>query len=117
MASSSPKWILTAVLVIGITETVSTAQLQVTTDFYDSTCPQAASIVQKKVDAFVEANRGLAASLMRLHFHDSFVRYFWGGSMGLPPLHMKSTAAYLNREIISPSLSKPWPKSDSIPKT
>ncbi|OAE19791.1 hypothetical protein AXG93_2774s1010 [Marchantia polymorpha subsp. ruderalis] len=50
------------------------AEAQLSTSFYDSTCPHAASIVQAKVDAFVESDRGLAAALMRLHFHDCFVR-------------------------------------------
>ncbi|BBN11304.1 peroxidase [Marchantia polymorpha subsp. ruderalis] len=50
------------------------AEAQLSTSYYDSTCPQAASIVQAKVDAFVESDRGLAAALMRLHFHDCFVR-------------------------------------------
>ncbi|KAG6551154.1 hypothetical protein Mapa_007389 [Marchantia paleacea] len=45
-----------------------------TTDFYDQSCPQALSIVQRKVDEFIEADRGLAGALLRLHFHDCFVR-------------------------------------------
>ncbi|KAG6545811.1 hypothetical protein Mapa_012772 [Marchantia paleacea] len=66
------RWMLAAILAVVLAAVVSEAQLS--TDFYDSTCPQAASIVKQKVDAFVEADRGLAAALMRLHFHDCFVR-------------------------------------------
>lgn len=61
-------------LVLAVAVVVSDAQLQLSETFYDATCPQAASIVQQKVNAFVDADRGLAAALMRLHFHDCFVR-------------------------------------------
>lgn len=61
-------------LVLAVAVVVSDAQLQLSESFYDATCPQAASIVQQKVNAFVDADRGLAAALMRLHFHDCFVR-------------------------------------------
>ncbi|BBN12084.1 peroxidase [Marchantia polymorpha subsp. ruderalis] len=50
------------------------ADAQLSPGFYHWTCPHAASVVKAKVDAFVEADRGLAADLMRLHFHDCFVR-------------------------------------------
>lgn len=66
------RWMLAAILAVVVAAKFSEAQL--TTDFYDSSCPQAASIVKQKVDAIVDADRGLAAALMRLHFHDCFVR-------------------------------------------
>lgn len=72
MASTSPRSLLLLVLAVAVV--VSDAQLQLSETFYDATCPQAASIVQQKVNAFVDADRGLAAALMRLHFHDCFVR-------------------------------------------
>ncbi|OAE33798.1 hypothetical protein AXG93_4519s1080 [Marchantia polymorpha subsp. ruderalis] len=72
MASTSLRSVLLIVLAVAVA--VSDAQLQLSETFYDATCPQAASIVQQKVNAFVDADRGLAAALMRLHFHDCFVR-------------------------------------------
>ncbi|BBN03567.1 peroxidase [Marchantia polymorpha subsp. ruderalis] len=71
MATSCYQWFLwtATILLIAVV-----SQGQLTTDFYDSTCPQAATIVKQKVDEIVDADKGMAAGLMRLHFHDCFVR-------------------------------------------
>lgn len=42
--------------------------------FYESSCSNAESIVQSAVQAAVSADRTIAASLIRLHFHDCFVQ-------------------------------------------
>lgn len=42
--------------------------------YYLNKCPQAEGIIQQKVKAWFHKNYTLAASLIRLHFHDCAVR-------------------------------------------
>ncbi|RVW74916.1 Peroxidase N1 [Vitis vinifera] len=42
--------------------------------FYSRTCPPAESIVQKTVQSHFQSNPAIAPGLLRMHFHDCFVR-------------------------------------------
>lgn len=42
--------------------------------FYDRSCPKAKEIVQSIVEQAVAKENRMAASLVRLHFHDCFVK-------------------------------------------
>lgn len=44
-----------------------------TPDFYDHVCPQALPAIKRVVEAAVQQERRMGASLLRLHFHDCFV--------------------------------------------
>lgn len=47
---------------------------QLSTTFYDDTCPNALSTIRTSIDAAVSSESRMAASLIRLHFHDCFVQ-------------------------------------------
>ncbi|XP_061348040.1 peroxidase 44 [Gastrolobium bilobum] len=51
---------------------VAFAELQV--GFYGSTCPKAESIVQQVVQNRFNRDKSITAALLRMHFHDCFVR-------------------------------------------
>jgi peroxidase len=52
--------------------TICDAQLSST--FYDSTCPNALSTIRTAIRTAVSKERRMTASLIRLHFHDCFVQ-------------------------------------------
>ncbi|KAL3820880.1 hypothetical protein ACJIZ3_006785 [Penstemon smallii] len=45
-----------------------------TTSYYEKSCPKLEAIVHQKVNAWVKRDNTLAASIIRLHFHDCAVR-------------------------------------------
>lgn len=53
---------------------LSNIEAQLSATFYDSTCPNAASTIRTSIRTAVSRERRMAASLIRLHFHDCFVQ-------------------------------------------
>lgn len=49
------------------------ARSQLTSDFYKTTCPNLLGIVRNQVQNALKTEMRMAASLLRLHFHDCFV--------------------------------------------
>jgi len=50
------------------------ASAQLSSTFYDTSCPNALSTIKSGVDAAVAQEARMGASLLRLHFHDCFVQ-------------------------------------------
>ncbi|XXG40815.1 hypothetical protein AAC387_Pa01g1440 [Persea americana] len=51
----------------------TTVTSQLTSDFYATTCPTLLQIVRRQVKTAIKNEMRMAASLLRLHFHDCFV--------------------------------------------
>ncbi|KAM5582402.1 peroxidase N [Rosa sericea] len=51
----------------------SVVKAQLSTDFYQQTCPNLLKIVRTEVQNAIKSEMRMAASLLRLHFHDCFV--------------------------------------------
>lgn len=49
-------------------------EAQLSSKFYDKTCPNALSKIRSAIRTAVSRERRMAASLVRLHFHDCFVQ-------------------------------------------
>ncbi|KAL9365714.1 hypothetical protein Peur_043587 [Populus x canadensis] len=49
-------------------------QAQLSPAFYDSSCPNAISTIRTAIRSAIASDRRMAASLIRLHFHDCFVQ-------------------------------------------
>jgi len=64
---------LMAMVVMGSIGVEAQLSTNLTTQFYDATCPQIYDIVKAEIQSAVAAETRIAASLVRLHFHDCFV--------------------------------------------
>lgn len=51
----------------------TSALSQLSPNYYDYSCPKALSTIKSVVEASVQKERRMGASLLRLHFHDCFV--------------------------------------------
>jgi peroxidase len=68
------RYLLLSVVVALMAMASTTARAQLEVGFYDTLCPAAEIIVQEEVSKGVSGSPGTAAGLLRLHFHDCFVR-------------------------------------------
>nr|AAY89058.1 class III peroxidase [Phelipanche ramosa] len=65
---------LTISSLILLSLSITPCQAQLSPTFYDSICPNALSTIRTSIRRAVAAERRMAASLIRLHFHDCFVQ-------------------------------------------
>ena len=66
-------WLVTLLIAVAcLHQPAVNGELEV--GFYDNTCTRAEGIVKETVRAAVQADSTIAASLIRLHFHDCFVQ-------------------------------------------
>lgn len=72
---------------------VATAHAQLTPNFYKESCPNLQNLVIDVVAQAVRKEPRMAASLLRLHFHDCFVNvslyspHFCASSLSIPIYH------------------------------
>lgn len=58
-------------VLVAVPTTASSSKLS--PNYYDHVCPQALPAIKRVVEAAVNKERRMGASLLRLHFHDCFV--------------------------------------------
>jgi len=61
------------VLIAGLSCVEGSTRVELSTDYYYYTCPEAAQIVEDGVLLAIKSDTRMGASLLRLHFHDCFV--------------------------------------------
>ena len=53
---------------------INLVEAQLVADFYKTSCPNAEMVVAAAVSAALNKNSGSAPGVLRMHFHDCFVR-------------------------------------------
>ncbi|KAH7529034.1 hypothetical protein FEM48_Zijuj05G0140700 [Ziziphus jujuba var. spinosa] len=71
---SSHAWCVASVLFLFLLLQSTTSKAQLSSTFYDTTCPNAVATIRTSIRAAVSQERRMAASLICLHFHDCFVQ-------------------------------------------
>ncbi|KAL4586379.1 hypothetical protein LXL04_011015 [Taraxacum kok-saghyz] len=66
--------ILIPILALLLSLNYTPCKAQLSTTFYDDTCPNALSTISTSINSAVSSESRMAASLIRLHFHDCFVQ-------------------------------------------
>lgn len=66
-------FLILLVLVLNAVKALSSEDGPLVLDYYKETCPLAEEIVSRNVEIAVLKDPRMAASLLRLHFHDCFV--------------------------------------------
>lgn len=68
------------VVILACSSILGLASAQLKVGFYSSTCPKAESIIRGVVQQRFNRDRSITAALLRMHFHDCFVRVCFSNS-------------------------------------
>ncbi|GLJ21982.1 hypothetical protein SUGI_0411720 [Cryptomeria japonica] len=71
MGKAEIQWILCVIVAALLSASHS---LLLSNDYYEKSCPSALSIIRSEMDMAVAKEARMAASILRLHFHDCFVQ-------------------------------------------
>lgn len=63
-----------ALLVASLAALSTTVQAQLVENFYRTSCPSAESVITSAVNSALNRRAASAAGVLRIHFHDCFVR-------------------------------------------
>jgi hypothetical protein len=96
---------IVAALVLLVAAVGARAQLQ--DGFYAHSCPRAEQIVRDYVEEHIPPVPSVAATLLRTHFHDCFVRVTFSSSSSSspPPAPMMSNSCFVRVTTTYPSLA------------
>ncbi|KAK1305077.1 hypothetical protein QJS10_CPB11g02245 [Acorus calamus] len=96
------RFLIASMLILSMSIVPCHAQLSPT--FYDSTCPNALSTIRAAVWKAVWEERRMAASLIRLHFHDCFVQV--GGPTWTVKLGRRDSTSAAGKDEVESNLPK-----------
>ncbi|KAE8022746.1 hypothetical protein FH972_008523 [Carpinus fangiana] len=74
MRNSNMNEAVLLLILLFLSSSTSTCKAHLSSYFYDHTCPNALSTIRTAIRTAVSRERRMAASLVRLHFHDCFVQ-------------------------------------------
>jgi peroxidase len=70
----APRALLLSSLQLALVLLVSVTEAQLQLGFYSNTCPNVEEIVRKEMSEILSIAPSLAGPILRMHFHDCFVR-------------------------------------------
>ncbi|GAB4859662.1 hypothetical protein Ancab_011143 [Ancistrocladus abbreviatus] len=72
--ASSKEFVIFVILLVTLLSSCATVSAQLSSKFYDKTCPKVQRIVRKTMKEAVRNETRMGASILRLFFHDCFVQ-------------------------------------------
>lgn len=89
------------IVILGVLGLIGAVEAQLKMGFYSTSCPKAEKIVQDYVNRHIPNAPSLAATLLRMNFHDCFVR----GCDGSVLLNFTSSTGNQTEKVAAPNLT------------